>query len=180
MRLLIAMAVAGLVIGAHSACATLQVSSHVDATVDFSRYQSFDWGPADALPTGDPRLDHNAFFQDRLQGAVERGLAARGLERVAPGSAPDLLIHYHASATQRIYANQGDYAYGYTVDLDSQVHEYEAGIIVVDIVDRRTKAVIWRGWAQCSLNDLVGDSPAMARRIDEGVRRMLARLPAAF
>ena len=82
-------------------CATLNVSSHVREGVDFAVYRTYDWGPADALPTGDPRLDRDPFFQDHMEGAVERGFALRGIARVSEGT-PDLLVHYHASIASRI------------------------------------------------------------------------------
>ena len=34
-------------------CATMNVSSHVQRGLDVSRYHTYDWGPADALPAGD-------------------------------------------------------------------------------------------------------------------------------
>ena len=83
-------------------CATVNVSSHIQRGLDFAPYHSYDWGPADGLPAGDPLLDRDAFFRDHMEGAVERQMAARGFERSAPGTAADLLIHYHASINQRI------------------------------------------------------------------------------
>ena len=92
------------------ACAaTMTVSSHVERGLDFARYRTFAWGPADALPTGDPRLDRNPFFKDHVQGAVEKRLAHRGL-LVTAGDA-DLLIHYHANVSRRINPNQVDRGY---------------------------------------------------------------------
>ena len=85
-----------------TSCVTaMNVSSHVDRSVNFARYRTYDWGPADALPTGDPRLDKNPFFQDHVQGAVEKQLAARGFVRSTAAGKPDLLIHYHARCTTR-------------------------------------------------------------------------------
>ena len=79
MRHILSLATAILSVFAITACAThMTVSSHVEHGLDLSRYQTFNWGPADALPTGDPRLAKNPFFKDRLQGAVEKGLRARG------------------------------------------------------------------------------------------------------
>ena len=96
---LIATVVAALAV---TSCATtMTVSSHVERGLDFSPYRTFAWGPADALPTGDPRLDQDPFFKDHLQGAVEKQLAQRGLA-LSPEGAPDLLVHYHASVTQEI------------------------------------------------------------------------------
>ena len=103
---LVTLSVVGTVALAVVGCATaMNVSSYVDRSVDFARYRTYDWGPADALPTGDPRLDKDPFFQDHMQGAVEKQLAAKGLGRVTSGE-PDLLIHYHASITQRIDVNR--------------------------------------------------------------------------
>jgi len=159
-------------------CATMTVSSHVQSGIDFGRYHSFEWGPADALPTGDPRLDKDPFFQDHLQGAVEKGMAARGLARGTAGDA-DLLIHYHANVAQRVDINAADRSRGYCYQDDCQagVLEYEAGTIVLDLVDRKTNKVIWRGWAQESLERVLDNKDRMEHDINEAVSRMLARLP---
>lgn len=157
----------------------MNVSSHVDRSAPFASYRTFDWGPADALPTGDPRLDKDPFFQDHVQGAVEKELAARRFERSAPGASPDLLIHYHASINQRIDVNRVDQEHGYCYEEDCRVrvNEYEAGTLVLDIVDAHTNRVIWRGWAQDSVADMLRDQDKMARKINEAVRQMLARFP---
>ena len=159
-------------------CATMNVSSHVERGLNFSQYRTYDWGPADALPTGDPRLDKNPFFQDHFQGAMEKQLAARGFDRSTSGT-PDLLIHYHASINQRIDVNRVDHEYGYCYDDDCRagVIEYEAGTLVLDIVDTRTNRVIWRGWAQDTVEGVLDNEDEMARQIDRAVTRMLARLP---
>lgn len=158
-------------------CATtMTVSSHVQSGIDFARYRTYDWGPADALPTGDPRLDKNPFFQDHVEGAVEKQLAARGFERSTSGT-PDLLIHYHASINQRINVDRVDHGYCYDPDCRAGVFEYEAGTLVLDMVDTRTSKVIWRGWAQDSMEGVLDSTDRMVRKINEGVTRMLGRLP---
>ena len=159
-------------------CATMTVSSHVQSGIDFGPYRTFDWGPADALPTGDPRLDQDPFFKDHLMGAVEKQLAGRGYERSSAGT-PDLLIHYHASINQRLDVSGADREYGYCYDdaCKAWVVDYEAGTLVLDIVDTRTNRVIWRGWAQDSVEDVLNNRDRMTRKINEAVTRMLARLP---
>ena len=79
-------------------CATMNIYSHLERGVDFGQYRTYAWGPTEALPTGDPRLDSNPFFKDRLEGAVEKQLATKRLEK-STATTPDLLIHYHASIT---------------------------------------------------------------------------------
>jgi hypothetical protein len=159
-------------------CATMLVSSHIQRDVDFGRYRTYDWGPADALPTGDPRLDRNPFFKDHMQGAVERGLARKGLTLSTSGT-PDLLIHYHANVTQRIDVDRIDQRYGYCYGNDCNVRlmDYEAGTIVLDVVDTRTNRVVWRGWAQDSLDGVIDNQDRMEKMINQAVAKMLERLP---
>lgn len=162
-----------------SCATTMTVSSHVERGLDFSPYRTFAWGPADALPTGDPRLDQDPFFKDHLQGAVEKQLARRGLTLSVPGSS-DLLIHYHANIRHRIDVNSADRAYGYcAAGQCPETIEYEAGTLVVDVIDGRTNRLIWRGWAQKSVEDMLDDRDRMARVIDEAIARMIDRFPRA-
>lgn len=173
--LLIALVMASL--AAASCATTMNVSSHVERGLDFSRYRTFDWGPADALPTGDPRLDKNPFFKDQVQGAVEKELAVRGIE-LSTGT-PDLLIHYHANIMQRIDVNRVDRPYGYYASGDSppETVMYEAGTLVLDIVDAHSNKLLWRGWAHNSVKDLLDDPDKMANTIRQAVTRMLEKLP---
>jgi hypothetical protein len=155
----------------------MSVSSHVDRTQNFAVYRTFDWGPADALPTGDPRLDGDPFFKDHVQGSVERGLARRGIELTSSG--PDLLIHYHANISERIDVNQTDHAYAEcpTADCPSAPVWYEAGTLVLDFMDAHTNRLVWRGWAQNSVEDMLRDQDKMATTIDRAVDEMLRQLP---
>jgi hypothetical protein len=159
-------------------CATMNVSSHVARGLDVGQYKTFGWGPADALPTGDARLDKDPFFQDHVQGEVEKVLAARGFEMRDTGR-PDLLIHYHANISERIDIDRADAALGYCYSegCSPPVFEYEAGTLVIDVIDARTNRLIWRGWAQHSVKDMLKNQDTMARHINEAVTRMFAEFP---
>ena len=133
-------------------CATMNVSSHIERGVDFAQFRTWDFGPADALPTGDPRLDNNPFFKDYLEGAVGKELEARHYARATSGT-PDLLVHYHANISKTFDINGVDSRYGYCYDnCEPRFIEYEQGTIVLDVVDTRTNRVVWRGWAQDSID----------------------------
>jgi hypothetical protein len=159
-------------------CATRNVSSHVERSVDFAQFHTYDWGPADRLPTGDPRLDTNPFFHDYFQGAVEKELAAKGFEQSQAGT-PDLLIHYHANVTRRFSVAGVDDEYGActTESCQPRLNEYEAGTLLLDVVDTRTNKVIWRGWAQQRVDRLLAGQESMRQHVTESVVRMMARFP---
>jgi hypothetical protein len=157
---------------------TITTSAHIDRQVDFTKYRTFEWGPADALPTGDPRLDRDPFFKDYFQGAVQRELTKRGYGLVTSGP-PDLLVHYHANVTQRLDVNRVDESYGYcrAGDCPASVTYYDAGTLVVDIMDARTNKLVWRGWAQSNVENILGNPDKLAENIDRAVPRMMERLP---
>jgi hypothetical protein len=158
-------------------CATLTVSSHIERNVNFADYVTYDWGPADSLPVGDPRLDNNPFFNDYVQGAIEKMLAGKGYEFAVTGE-PDLLVHYHANVSQRVEVRDTDAYYG-TVPSEgmSQVIDFEQGTLVVDLVDARTNKVIWRGWSQDTMNGVIDNQDRLEKQVEEGVTKMMMLLP---
>ena len=158
-------------------CATMNVSSHIERGVNFAEFMTYDWGPPDNLPVGDPRLDNNPFFNDYLQGAIEKKLAAKGFERVVSGT-PDLLVHYHASVNQRMDVYEADNRHGYCYgDCQPQINNYDQGTLIIDIVDTKSSKVVWRGWAQDTMDGVIDDQPRLEKQVNEGVTKMMKLLP---
>jgi hypothetical protein len=160
-------------------CATMNVSSHAERGVDFASYGTFDWGPADALPTGDPRLDNNPFFHDYLQGMVEKEMAVKGYRRVANGT-PDLLLHYHANVSQRFEVHGAPDSNCTGPDCEPRVIEYEQGTLVLDIIDARTNKMVWRGWAQDSMSGVIDNQDRLEDQVKKAITRIMARFPRAL
>lgn len=149
-------------------CATTHAGSYVERGIDFAQYRTYDWAPPDPLPVTDPRLAENAYFQDYVEGAVQRGLAGKGFGRM-PATDPDLLVHYHASVTQRIRVDP--------FEQDGRVREYEAGMLVLDVLDARSGRLVWRGWARHGVADILNNPERMAARLNAAVAGMLKTMP---
>ena len=49
-----------------------------------------------------------------------------------------------------------------------------------DVIDARTNRLIWRGWAQHSVKDMLKNQDTMARQINEAVTRMFKEFPRAL
>jgi hypothetical protein len=79
---------------------SMSAGADFDRDADFPTYHSFAWEEADLLPVGDPRLDGNPFFIERIHNAVSTELVARGLERVETG--PSLLVDVVDAETLRV------------------------------------------------------------------------------
>lgn len=162
---------------AAAGCATMNVSSHVESGINTANYHTFAWGTPDPLPTGDPRLDQDPFFNDHIQGAVEKEMAAHGFTLADRN--PDLLIHYHAVIRPRMDINRIDQEHGYCYDegCTARVFDYEEGTLVLDVMDAHTNRIIWRGWAQDTIAAALKNDDRMTAQINQAVRRMLARFP---
>src|SRR5690349_8630524 len=122
-------------------CATTNIRSYMERGSDVGRYRTYAWGPPAVQTTGDPRLDNNRFFQERVEAAVEQQLAVRGFEKAA--ATPDLLVRYYASVEQQVNADGADRPY-VSCD-DCRPFVFDAGTIVVDLIDARTERLVWRG-----------------------------------
>ena len=154
--------------------ASMTVSSYVGPGVDFRQYSTYGWAPSDRLSTGDPRLDNNPFFDERVRTSVENQMATRGFEK-STSDAPDFLLHYYANVVQEVDFGASDPPYAVCEDCLPSV--YEAGTLVIDIVDARTKTLAWRGWAEGSFEGVIDDQAWMEEKVDDAVERILARLP---
>jgi hypothetical protein len=155
-------------------CASMRVNSYLERGTDLTRYHTYNWAADDRLSTGDPRLDNNSFFRERLQADVEKQLTTRGFEKITAGT-PDVWLRYHARIRQQVDVNGADREYSDCDDCMPSV--YDAGTLMLDFVDARTNRLAWRGWAEGSLDGAIDNQDWMELRIDEAVVLILARLP---
>jgi hypothetical protein len=156
-----------------AACTPMKVRTYPEPGVNFANYHSYAWAPDDLLFTGDPRLDNNPFFLRRLQAGVEQQLSSRGFEKT--GSTPDLVVHYHANVGQRLDLPERDPIDGHCNNCTARV--YEEGTLMLDFVDVRTRAIVWRGWAEGALDGAIDNQSAMETRIDDAVGKILRTFP---
>jgi hypothetical protein len=159
-----------------AACATLKVNSYTERGATFDTYRTYAWGPAAAMATGDPRLDNNPFFHERLLAEADKQLVSRGFQKITSDD-PDLTIHYHVSITQEIEVSGIDREYGYCQTADCRRAVYDAGTLVMDLIDARTNRLVWRGWAEDSFEGVVDNQQWMEQKITDAVDSILKRLP---
>jgi len=167
-------AVASLLLTAAGAgsCAPVHVSSFTETGVRFN-FRTYAWAADDPASTGDPRLDNNRFFSERVRDSVDRELAARGFEKTTLKS-PDLVVHYHATITQEIERSGPYDRFEHCASCGPTVHD--AGTLVIDLVDGRTARLIWRGWAE-KVDPAIDNQDWMEKAIDLVVTTIMKKLP---
>ncbi len=172
---------AALLVTALCACSTLRVSSDYDPAFDFSGFRTWNWLTGPQAGTVDPRLP-SGLVEERIRAALEKHLAALGFERSATGT-PDFRVGYHAAVEDKVDVQTINRAYGYgpgwgagrgLMTSDTYVRQYEQGTLIVDIVDPRTKRLVWRGSAQAEVYSYATPEQREAR-IDDAVGQILER-----
>ena len=170
---------AGILLLGSGCDAPIQTGYDFDSSADFAGYATYAWEDAEPLPTGDPRLDGNPIFQDRVRSSVSGALASHGLQQVE--SSPDLLVHYHASVQDRVEVYEADQAAGYDVTSEygpgTQVFQYEEGTLLVDLVDADAMRVVWRGWIRADVSGALSNPDALTRLIDAAVEQLFRSYP---
>ena len=158
-------------------CAALNSGAFLARGADLHHYRTYNWASTDELYTGDPRLDNNEFFLSQLKTAVEKQMAAKGFERVDQDT-PAMTIHYHASVTQKLDVPAADQKYAECNGCGPFV--YDAGSLVLDLVDARTDKLLWRGWAEGSIDGDVDRQARLDQTVDDAVAKIFALFPAGF
>jgi len=157
-------------------CAPVHVDSYVGRNVDLRQYRTYAWAAADSFSTGDPRLDNNTFFIERLQRAVDDELQRKGFEVTTAGQS-DLVVHYHARIEQRLDSSDFQYPESQCQSGECRPFIYDAGTLLIDVVDRRSNQLLWRGWVERGLGGTIDDQARMEAAVDDAVKRIMARFP---
>ncbi len=161
-----------------NACASLKVNSFLERGADLNQYRTYAWGPADTWSTGDPRLDNNTVFANRVRSQVEKHLTAKGLEATT-SALPDVFVHYHLNMSQRLDVRTLDGNPTTAEDSGNRAYIYDAGTLMVELIDARSARVVWRGWAEGSFDGMIDNQALLEARVDEAVQKILQRLPRA-
>ncbi|OUL58317.1 DUF4136 domain-containing protein [Pseudoalteromonas ulvae] len=122
-----------------------------DKSVTFSNYKSFAWIPNASLTKNTNNYQISPLMEQRVQNAVNDNLAGLGLAKSDEKNA-DLLVNYHAAVDNKVevdtfstsYSARWDY-WGMGYQHHTQTTNYEVGTLVIDIIDRKTNQLIWRG-----------------------------------
>ena len=161
-------------------CATYDVAYDFDPQADFRRLGTYGWFPGPQPDTGDPRLD-NTIVDSRIRAAVDTHLATKGYKKDFADKA-DFLVAYHAAINHKLDIATVDRYYGPgprwagMVVTDTTVREWDQGTLILDVVDRRSRKLLWRGSVQAQVTNRA--SPAeRTERVRAAVAQMLEKFP---
>jgi len=140
-------------------CSGVQVDLDYDPARNFNAYHSYAWLPAATTAEGEAVI-RNDLVEARVVAAVDSALAGKNLQRADKASA-DFLVIYHINVENRTDVRTIETGFGYRpwwgwssrLDNETIVQNYKAGTLVLDIIDRKSDKLAWRGSAETRLRD---------------------------
>jgi len=165
-----------------SACSSVDTQVDYDKEVDFTKLKTYSWLPDSKKRYADIRLNSD-IFKKRIYNTVNKALAARGYKEVTDN--PDFTIGYHVVIENKTSVNTMNDYYGYSGygrgwnnypgynmhSTQTSVYHYEEGSLILDIVDTKSKQLIWRGSAQAEIS-----KSRTAKQRDELVQKAVDKL----
>ncbi len=159
-----------------AACGSgISVRHDFDQTVEFRRYRRYAWLAQPSAQNAQDGMRVNTILDRRIKQAVNVQLLSRGMQLV--DNNPDLYITYHTGVENQINVDNYGYNYGgYWGGGGVSTYNYKKGTLVLDLIDVRTKELVWRGSASKTLEE--DPTPEkMSKTINEAVEKLLKEYP---
>jgi hypothetical protein len=142
---------------------------------DFTRFKTYAWVEG--------RVPLDPFNHQRIVGAVDAQLAAKGFTRVEPTENPDALVAYHAGFARNpeitgFGSGWGGYRYGGSWDVRARVNDVFVGTLIVDIVDAASHTIVWRGVASKQI-DPHAKPETRDKQVGKAVQKLFRHYPGA-
>ncbi|HNS18308.1 MAG TPA: DUF4136 domain-containing protein [Bacteroidales bacterium] len=176
MKKMIQFAFCCLVLLFFSACSSLKITTDYDRSVDFTKYQTFDFIELD-VQGAISELNQNRFIA-----AIKAEMEKKGFK--LDESDPDMLVNATAIIEDKQSVTADTYGYGgyyrpyrwgggvTTTNFD--VYEYKTGSLIIDVIDASTRQLIWEGTGNKEIDTQVKDPDAAAANV---VARIMAGFP---
>jgi hypothetical protein len=136
----------------------IRVFSDFDPDYDLSAYKTFDWGQKVKIEEGRNPLYYNELNDKRIKAVVLEQMTARGYHLTSDN--PDLIFHYHIIIDDQSVVATEPYGYNYGTywtQMQTNVFTYQQGTLILDLMERKSQNLIWRGWAVTDLGQIKPD-----------------------
>ena len=145
------------------------VTYDYDKGTDFSGIKTYAWVGGTNL---NDELNH-----ERIVGAVNAQLAAKGLTQVDSSKSPDVLVVYRVGFEHDIAVNGSGYRYhGRGGPSSARVERVVTGTLALGMIDAKTRQVVWRATASRDVDADAGPEKR-EKNINKAVEKMFKHYP---
>jgi Domain of unknown function (DUF4136) len=163
---------------AFSCSPSVSVFNDYDRQIDLSSYSSYNWKQLDRKESVQNPLYDNELNDKRIKTAVDKAMKKKGYQIIT--ESPELYVHYHIVIEDKSVVIRESDIHNYStywLGLDMNAYQYKEGSLIIDLMDAKTDALVWRGWAVTILEDLNPEN--VEKRLDRTIQRIFEGLPAS-
>lgn len=122
-----------------------QVVIDYDQDARFLDYQTFYWSDEILSESANQPLFYNSLVKKRIKEAVKLELEGRGYRLDEYN--PDLIVNAHMIVEEKTeYQNNAYTPYRYYYPDNVRIYNYKEGTLVIDLIDRDRKQLVWQGY----------------------------------
>ncbi|MGH8126902.1 MAG: DUF4136 domain-containing protein [Gammaproteobacteria bacterium] len=148
----------------------------------YAKWHNFAWEVPQQGAVANPILN-SGILTTRVEEAVSETLSKAGYHKVDDQKNADFIVTYHTAMALRqepqsgISFAYGTYGLGFNTLFLTQPgpQQVQEGSLILDVIDARTKKLVWRGWITKGLNQ----SNYSQQSVNEAVQRIFAKFPPA-
>ena len=151
----------------------------------FATYKTYAWQGS--------KNEGSDFYKQWIHTDVNEEMARKHFREVSPNQDPDLLLYYHVISQEIMDSTTTDDGYGWGQGpwgfwggwggwgvpppgiARTEVQPRMMGILAIDIVDARTKDLVWRG--QATVDAISNKQKGDEKQTLNSVRKMFAKFP---
>jgi hypothetical protein len=159
------------------------VGYNFDRQADFTKFKTYKWVPVKGAE------QMNELVARQIGDAIDRQLATKGLTKTE-GDDADLLVAYQVAVNQEKQMTTFDTGYGAGPGWGGRYHggyygggtststtsTINIGTVAIDMYDRASKTLVWRGMASKQL-DPKAKPEKRQKNLDKGMAKLLKNYP---
>ena len=158
-------------------CASSKVQTDYDRSAAFNTLKTYQWLKQEsAVSTMGYEDVDNSFISKKVQSMADGVLSEKGF-KLFDQENPDFLVTYYAGLKKRVNVNEYGYSYGRwqsgLYDRNKNVQAYQEGLLMIDIILRSSKELVWRGW----LTGIIEEPNSAGQKIENAVKDILDKFP---
>ena len=157
-------------------CFAGKVKTFVNPDSDFSAYKTYRWLPTKVLAkTG--LVENDPVLSPVIKEAVNRELAARGLQEVAEGGDLEVVtcaLNSYVPQLESLIFTIGGLPYDYPSPLTATGRYNREGTLAINLIDSRTNKSAWAGMITEAIDNKPG---AGAQKIPKATKTLFKKFP---
>jgi hypothetical protein len=167
MRRLTTRALAAAVIITTLGCSSMTVRADHDSQNDFGAYSTFAVFERQGKESHRPQM--SPIVDRRIAAVMAAEIEAKGFGSTSPSHA-DFLVTFYTAVRQRVVVNRaGWYGWGRWGwrGGPTWVNSFPEGTLVIDIIDRRNRQLVWRGVGEGAFTNTNPPDEKVAKRVSK-------------